>query len=157
MGAGCFQMLSPSVLTPSPATISPDAPREVKLYAAVPKSRQADCQLAGVLVRDDDWYYIGLRQREDWAVSRAEMFGTVTKDTHVMLEVIFTPLGQAHFLTKLTGADFNHMPMLHKVWKKGRQDHGTWHFIGDIPLFLLDKEGHALVHSRWKEIGGNAQ
>ena len=99
--------------------------------------------------------YIGLREREDYAVDRAIMVegrDNVNKDTHMILRVTFSALGVAHFGTKCQDSSFQFRPKLYKMTFHDNNDWGVWHLLCDLPLSLNDDKGNTLVSSEYMEI-----
>ena len=100
--------------------------------------------------------YTGLREFPLDAVERAKMFyaGEVTKHTHVLLNICFTPAGVAHYTVENAGQTHNFASILSKMtYHKGEPiDWGVWHFLTDVPLKLEADDGTLLVHSEWKPI-----
>ena len=96
---------------------------------------------------------IGLRESLDDAVVReAQISGSVSKHTHLVLEITFTPLGLAHYAQICKGPDYSFQPVLQKMMYRGPQDWKVWHFHGDLPLQAQDEEGNVLIRSRLMEI-----
>ena len=61
-------------------------------------------------------------------------FGPTPKDQLVLLQVVCTPLGIAHYTTDNCGPSHDFQCRLSKkIWNDG-VDYGVWHFIGDLPL-----------------------
>ena len=78
---------------------------------------------------------IGLREKIEDAVERYSMaFGPTPREDLVMLRVVFTQLGIAHFATDNCGESYDFQCRLaKKVWRDS-VDHGVWFFIGALPL-----------------------
>ena len=99
--------------------------------------------------------YIGLREREDYAVDRAIMVegrDNVNKDTHMILRVTFSALGVAHFGRYYQDSSLQWRQKLYKKSYYGNIDWGVWHLLGDLPLSLNDEQGNTLVSSEYLEI-----
>jgi hypothetical protein len=99
--------------------------------------------------------YIGLREREDYAVDRAIMVegrDHVNKDTHMILRVTFSALGVAHFGRYYQDSSLQFRQKLYKKSYYGNIDWGVWHLLGDLPLSLNDEQGNTLVSSEYLEI-----
>ena len=95
-----------------------------------------------------------MRESPEEAIRRAEQAGDpVAKHTHVILKVIFSTLGVAHFVTTCEDSSYNFQPILSKRcnWYATR-DKGAWHFIRNLPLSLNDDQGNILVTTEWLEI-----
>ena len=130
------------------------APQPLKLCTFVLKSQMHECIENNMLKIPKDWWYIGLRESPDEAVVRAGLVDeTVNKDSHVILMVIFSLLGVAHFTTTCEDETYHFQPILHKICNRSAtHDKGVWHFIRNLPLSLFDKQGNHLVSSQWMEI-----
>ena len=78
---------------------------------------------------------IVLREKMEDAIERyCFTFGPTPKASLVVLQVVFTPLGIAHFTTDNCGAEHDFQCRLSKkIWTDG-VDYGVWHFIGPLPL-----------------------
>ena len=74
------------------------------------------------------------------------------EDTHVVLEITFTPLGLAHYAKICQGYDYGFQPMLQKRTYPDATDWKVWHFHGDLPLQASDEQGNVLITSRLMEI-----
>ena len=99
--------------------------------------------------------YIGLREREDYAVDRAIMVegrDHVNKDTHMILRVTFSALGVAHFGRYYQDSSLQFRQKLYKKSYYGNIDWGVWHFVEDLPLSMIDEQGNTLVSSEFLEI-----
>ena len=73
--------------------------------------------------------------------------------THDVIQIIFSPLGVAHYTTKCQGVDYKFQSMLQKVlYKNSNTDGQAWHFHGDLPLHAYDERGNLLVKSDRMEI-----
>ena len=95
-----------------------------------------------------------MRESPEEAVVRAGQAGEpVAKDTHVILKVIFSTLGVAHFVTTYEDKSYHFQPILSKMCNKyATRDKGAWHFIRNLPLSLSDDHGNALVTTEWLDI-----
>ena len=123
------------------------------LYACVRKELRDDLLARMVLSKEEGWWYIGLRQEAQEALDRAgQVEEEVGKESHIMLEITFSPLGVAYFGT--TYADwYQYMPILHKVYKPwATYDKGVWHYLDHLPLWLTDAMGNVLIATEMKEI-----
>ena len=100
-----------------------------------------------------DWKYIGLRESPSDALEKAQRFERCSKETHEVLAVNFTPLGVQYFTTTPSDSSNRFKPLLHKVDYRGSdKDWGVWHFLCDLPLAAVDRDGNILIHSDWCEI-----
>ena len=88
------------------------------------------------------------------AVERAmKISGSFNKDTHVVLEITFSPLGLAHYTNIVLGPEYRFQPMLQKMsYRPDGIDWNVWHFYGDLPLQASDEQGNVLITSRIMEI-----
>ena len=93
--------------------------------------------------------YIGLRERAEDAVERAEYF---TKDTHKILKITFTTAGIAHFTTNTTGAAFHFASSLSKHIYNDDTDWKVWHYIGDLRLNSSYQRGVQLTKAEICEV-----
>ena len=95
--------------------------------------------------------YIGLWETAEAAVERAaRKHDHVDKETHVILEIEFTPHGIAHFTTMCQGVDGQFQSTLFKkTYLDVSQDWGTWHFWGDLPLHAVDHLGIPLISAQF--------
>ena len=84
-------------------------------------------------------------------------FGPIPKEQLVLLQVVFTPLGIAHYTTENCGLPHNFQCRLSKkIWNDG-VDYGVWYFIGDLPLqkySMMSGEclhfiGRAVMSEQW--------
>ena len=99
------------------------------------------CVEDGVLPRSEGGRknLLGLREEYSAALQRAECVegkANVSKDTHVLLQLVFTPKAVAHYTLACAGVEFNFAPMLIKqVYTSGdKKDWKAWHFHDDLPL-----------------------
>lgn len=100
-----------------------------------------------------DQWKIGLRENVADAVDRTmRESGPIDKDTHVVLEITFSPLGLAHYAKMCQGPDYRFRPMLEKVTYRDAKDWKVWHFHGDLPLQASDEQGNVLITTRVMEI-----
>jgi len=131
-----------------------DRSRPLVLFTLVAKDEVEECVRRNVLPIAKDWWYIGFRQRVQDAVDRADQVGFVaSKESHVILEVSFSPLGFAYYGTTCEGSSQSFTPVLHKVVHKYvSEDKCIWHFHRELPLSLGDSSGNPLVSTRWMEI-----
>ena len=129
-------------------------PRPLQLYTFVQRSQVDDCISKNILEIPPHWWHIGLRESPEEAVRRAGQAGEpVAKDTHVILKVIFSTLGVAHFVTTYEDKSYHFQPILSKYCKwNAKHDKGAWHFIRNLPLTLNDDQGNILVTTEWIEI-----
>jgi len=129
-------------------------PQPLKLCTFVSKSQMDECIEKNMLEIPKDWWHIGLRESPEEAMVRAGQVGEpVNKDSHVILMVIFSPLGVAHFTTTCEDQTYHFQPILHKICNRyATRDKGVWHFIRNLPLSMTDDQGNQLVSSEWMEI-----
>ena len=76
----------------------------------------------------------------------------VDKESHMVLEVTFSPFGIAYFTTSCGDEAYQFKPVLHKVAYSGPADRGAWRFIRDLPLSMKSCHGDPMVSSEWFEI-----
>ena len=96
---------------------------------------------------------IGLRENVEDAVVREEQIsGSISKHTHFVLEITFTPLGLAHYAKICKGHNYSFQPVLQKMVFRDLQDWKVWHFHDDLPLQAQDEQGNVLISSRFREI-----
>jgi hypothetical protein len=113
---------------------------------------------------DGDKWKIGLRENLADAVERATKISgpikdgvsqavlEISKESLVVLEITFTPLGLAHYTKMYTGPDYRFRPMLQKMSYRGDTDWKVWHFHGDLPLRASDLQDNVLITTRLMEI-----
>ena len=129
------------------------------LYLVLENSSRVECEEENVLpvaycphrCRN----YIGLREEIDDVVERAVLLGSVTAQTHVLLQIHFTELGFAHFASASLGQEHNFSTILHKrVYDKDTtRDWKVWYFLDNLPLSLHESKNHeALITHKWLEI-----
>lgn len=129
------------------------APQPFILYKAVLTSEIDEICKKNYLKLDPGLMYIGLRQSIQEALNRVEMVGDqCSKQTHVILEVEFSPLGVAYFTTTYGDQSYGHLPVLKKIWNGSHRDKGVWHFTNKLPLSLHDMQNNQLVKTKWMEI-----
>ena len=96
---------------------------------------------------------VGLRENLADAIEReSKIGGSVSKHTHLVLEIRFSSLGVAHYTTLCKGADYGFQTTLQKMSYRGDTDFKVWHFHADLPLQAYDEQGNLLVTSRLMEI-----
>ena len=93
--------------------------------------------------------HIGLRTSVEEALKREKIVSEhISKHTHNVLEVRFTPLGLAHYTTITLGACVEFRPTLYKkVYWGYRNDFGVWYFLDDMPLSCYDQNGNLLIQT----------
>ena len=102
---------------------------------------------------DGEKWKIGLRENLADAVERAtKISGPINKESHVVLEITFSPLGLAHYTRMYMGPDYRFQPMLQKMSYRGDTDWKVWHFHGDLPLRASDLQDNVLITTRLMEI-----
>ena len=129
-------------------TSHPEArPQSLVLITVVGKTRMEESFQTGILALDKWEWHLAFREDLELALQRAALFDEhVSKQTHMVLRVTFTPGGIAYFATQYGDAAYQYKPLLHNNgW-------GCWRFIGDLPLYLTSPEGEVLVQSEWLEI-----
>ena len=126
------------------------SPQPLKLYYCVQRSQMVQCLEENVLEIPKGWWHIGLRMTPDEAVVRAGQVGEqVDKDTHVILQVTFSPHGVAHFTQTIMDQSYFFASVLHKKLKYyDRCDTGAWRFHRNLPLSMTDDVGNLLI---WTE------
>ena len=98
------------------------------------------------------WWHIGLRATPEEAMIRAKQVDkSVSKDTHFILQVNFSPHGVAHFVTTYGDETYKFQSVLSKVWNNG-VDKGAWHFNQHLPLSMSDDDGNPLICTEISEI-----
>ena len=129
-------------------------PRPLQLYTVVQRTQVEDCISNNLLEIPPGWWHIGFRESPEEAILRAEQAGDpVSKHTHVILKVVFSTLGVAHFATTCEDSSYGFQPILSKYCKwNAKHDKGAWHFIRHLPLTLNDDQGNILVTTEWNYI-----
>ena len=122
-----------------PAVVSPSD--HLTLWFCMNRDRAVQCLAKGVLPRSEGGYknLLGLREESSGALQRAECVegrANVSKDTHVLLQLVFTPKAVAHYTLACAGVEFNFAPMLIKQVYTGaeKKDWKVWYFHADLPL-----------------------
>ena len=123
------------------------------LWLCMPEQAAVDCiARGGVVVRDHGGpkRLLGLREQPEDAVERARLLGEghVSKDSHLLLRIVSTHAGVAHYTVANAGAEHCYAPMPAKrVYSYGKTDWGVWYFHGDLPLHacLTDEENTTLL------------
>ena len=139
-----------------PITVVPGSPEGLRLYKVEAVTEMTHIVPDGTLrlqgTGPEQWK-IGLRETLVDAVERTtKISGPISKDTHVVLEITFTPLGLAHYAKIYQGCDYGFQPMLQKKTYRDATDWKAWHFHGDLPLQASDEQGNVLITSRLMEI-----
>ena len=99
--------------------------------------------------------YIGLREHASDAIERATYWSAeaATSATHIGLKISFTAAGFAYFAMRSAGADHAYVPILNKqVYRDTSRDWKVWHFLGDLPLDIVDDHGEAMLVSEWVDL-----
>ena len=124
-------------------------PRDLVVYKVVPLSETERIQRQGYIRRTGggpDQRKVGLRETIEYAIQREiRVGGSFAKDTHVVVEIRFSPLGVAYYTTLCQGP--NYASMLEKKTYHQATDWLVWHFHEDLPLSAYDEEGNMLVTS----------
>lgn len=105
-------------------------------------------------LEDDGWHCIGLRQSPTAAIDRAKMYGEeVSKDSHALLRVEFSPLGGHTFLPYSKIRNTSSSRYCTKSSDKWQSyDNGVLHFNRNPPLSLCDTQDNRLVTTQFMEI-----
>ena len=126
------------------------------LYVVVAKVDMPSCLGLGHLPRRyvGGRDYIGLRERPEDAVARAGLISEdpVDKTTHVLLKIIFSTEGIAHYATTCAGSAHGFAARLYKNTYRGEYDWKVWHFLEDLPLEARSSSGALYIRSEWMEI-----
>ena len=122
-----------------PAVVSPSD--HLTLWFCMNRDRAEQCLAKGVLPRSEGGYknLLGLREESSEALQRAECVegkANVSKDTHVLLQLVFTPKAVARYTLACAGVEFSFAPVLIKqVYPKDyKKDWKVWHFHADLSL-----------------------
>ena len=122
-----------------PAVVSPSD--HLTLWFCMSRDKVVQCLAKGVLPRSEGGYknLLGLREEYEEALQRAEFVegkGKVSKATHLLLQLVFTPEAVARYTLACAGVDFSFAPVLIKqVYPKGsKKDWKVWYFHADLPL-----------------------
>ena len=121
-----------------PAVVSPSD--HLTLWFCMNRDRAEQCLAKGVLPRSEGGYrkLLGLREDYEAAVQRAtrvEGEGAVSKATHLLLQLVFTPKAVARYTLACAGVEFSFAPVLIKqVYPKDPKDWKVWHFHADLSL-----------------------
>ena len=123
-------------------TVIPAEPAGLTLYFVIPR---ADAE--GLMTRASfKLPKIGLCERKYDAVrSQIKQIGSITKDSHVALEIRFTALGVAHYVTSFQGREQGYQSMLKKKHYEVDIDLKVWYFSAELPWRAEDKFGNLLV------------
>ena len=122
------------------------------LYLAVPFGDIENIATAGCVPCTRG--YIGLRESPAEALDRVRLATGVPadKDTHALLQIVFTCVGVAHFATTCAGLEQRYSPLLTKRTYRDDTDWKVWHFLGDLPLRLEHESGELMVFSSWRSV-----
>jgi hypothetical protein len=139
-----------------PTTVVQGSPAALCLYKVVAVTEMSDIEPDGTLrlqgTGSEQWK-IGLRENLADAVERTtRTSGPINKDTHVVLEITFSPLGLSHYAKICKGPDYRFQPMLQKITYRDATDWKAWHFHGDLPMQASDDQGNVLITTRVMEI-----
>ena len=122
-----------------PAVVSPSD--HLTLWFCMNRDRALQCLEKGVLPRSEGGYknLLGLREESEEALQRAEFVegkGKVSKATHILLQLVFTPKAVAHYTLACAGVEFSFAPVLIKqVYPKDyKKDWKVWYFHADLSL-----------------------
>ena len=124
------------------------------LYIFVQKCQIPDIMQKDMLEIPPGWWHIGLRATIEEAQIRADQVETsVSKDTHCVLQVTFSPLGVAHLVTTYGDESYKFQPILSKLWNTSPGvDKGAWHFNQHLPMSMSDDDGNPLIWTELLEI-----
>ena len=131
------------------------------VYTVVPREDKETCVTVNscrvrYVSRGKD--YVGLRQRKQDAVERAEQIfkRSVTKETDIFLKITFTAAGfakyatfampQHHFVPKLSKSVYYYTPSGESAY-----DWQAWKWHGDLPLDEKEND-EVLISSEWAEL-----
>ena len=137
-----------------PRTVVQSAPAGLRVYRVVALDAiQHMFQDGGLRLQGHGpgQWSIALREKLSDALDRGIYTGA-TKQTHVVLDIQFSPLGVAHYTTLCQGPSYSYQPTLQKMTYRGDKDWKVWHFHGDLPLQAEDEQGNSLVTSGILEI-----
>ena len=129
----------------------------LRVYKVVKESNLLSIVSKGWLTLQDcgtEQWKIGLRENLSDAIEReSKCGGLVSKDTHIVLEIVFSPVGIAYYTTQCQGSIYDFQPTLRKMsYRRDTTDWKVWHFQGELPLEAHDEQGNLLVTSRIMEI-----
>ena len=117
------------------------SPSDLTLWFCMRRDKAEQYVERGVLPRAEGGWknLLGLREEYSAALERAQYVegeANVSKHTHVLLQIVFTPQAVAHYTLTYAGVEFNFAPMLIKqVYTSGeKKDWKAWHFHDDLPL-----------------------
>ena len=122
-----------------PAVVSPSD--HLTLWFCMNRDSAEQCLAKGVLPRSEGGYknLLGLREEKEEALQRAKYVegkGEVSKATHLLLQLVFTPKAVARYTLARAGVEFSFAPVLIKqVYPKdSKKDWKVWHFHADLSL-----------------------
>ena len=122
-----------------PAVVSPSD--HLTLWFCMNRARALQCMDKGVLPRSEGGYknLLGLREEKEEALQRAKWVegeGEVSKATHLLLQLVFTPKAVARYTLACAGVEFSFAPVLIKqVYPRdSKKDWKVWHFHADLSL-----------------------
>jgi len=139
-----------------PCNVVQDVSKGLRVFKVLPFTEVENLYSEGRLCRKGggpDKWKIGLRENLADAIWREDKIAPpVSKESHAVLEIFFSPLGVAHYATLCQGPDYQFQSMLQKKPCIGDKDWKIWHFNGDLALHACDDHGNLLVTSRLYEI-----
>ena len=130
------------------------------LYLVVEKRFRESLEHDGILpmsIVNPGCYYIGLRECPIEAFIRAKRFyvhGTMSRDSHILLKIHFSPAAVLQYVSKAAGSDHAFASVLHKrTYPRDKEvDWGVWYFLEDLPLRCDDPLCASVVSSEWYEL-----
>ena len=122
-----------------PAVVSPSD--HLTLWFCMNRDSAEQCLAKGVLPRSEGGSknLLGLREEKEEALQRAKYVegkGEVSKATHLLLQLVFTPKAVARYTLACAGVEFSFAPVLIKqVYpKESKKDWKVWYFHADLSL-----------------------
>ena len=130
------------------------------LYLVLEKRLRAAFEHDGTILMsivNPGCYYIGLRQCPIAAFIRAKRVfvqGPMSRESHILLKVHFSPAAVLHYISKSAGRDHAFASVLHKRTYPGDTDVDwkVWYFLEDLPLRYDDPFSVSVLSFEWCEL-----
>ena len=130
------------------------------LYLVVEQRFRAAFERDGVIpmsIVNPGGYYIGLRECPIEAFIRAKRLyvqGTMSRESHILLKIHFSPAAVLHYISKSAGPDYAFASVLHKRTYSGDKDVDwkVWYFLEDLPLHGDDPLSLSVLTSEWYDL-----
>ena len=130
------------------------------LYLVLEKRFRATFEHDGIIpmsIVNPGCYYIGLRECPIAAFIRAKRLyvqGTMSRESHILLKIHFSPAAVLHYISKSAGRDHAFSSVLHKRTYRGDKDIDwkVWYFLEELPLRCDNPLSVSMVTSEWCDL-----